>query len=541
MNLPMFKGKASNPVRQQISFGGLNHTEGAADGALWDMRNLTSDYAPVLASRKPRKKIMQLDDAGGLFSWNGLCYVDGTEFYYDGVLRGSVSAGVKQFAAVGDIIVIFPDKKYYDTVSEEFGNLEAQWVGNEVFFGNGMLGEQAGKGNLIRATGVDWSEYFRAGDAVSISGCRERTANNKTVIIREIAGDELRFYDNAFSVGDAGYSEFGRIAIWRKLPELRNIFEHENRLWGCDGHTIYASKLGDVRNFYVYDGLSTDSYAVDTGSAGTFTAAISYQGYPIFFKEDMLYKVYGNIPSDFEVVGSSTIGIPAQCAGSLAVAGEQLMFVSRLGVMAYTGGVPQSVGAALGTESIRQAIGGSDGRKYYLSAQRSSGWELLVLDMRTGQWHKEDASHAVSFCRHGGNLLMQETGGGVWVVSEGAEVGEYLEAEKDVRWMAEFADFAEQYASQRYGVSSDNAAHKGLSKILLRMELGEGAQMRIETMYDSSGVWKVDANIQNSGAKRSYNIPLNAKRADHYRIRLSGCGSVKIYSMAREYIQGSDR
>ena len=39
----------------QVKFGGLNHNLGAGDGELWDMRNMTSDYYPLLASRGKRR------------------------------------------------------------------------------------------------------------------------------------------------------------------------------------------------------------------------------------------------------------------------------------------------------------------------------------------------------------------------------------------------------------------------------------------------------------------------------------------------------
>ena len=54
------------------------------------------------------------------------------------------------------------------------------------------------------------------------------------------------------------------------MPDLDFICESENRLWGCSNETrtIYASALGDPTNFFSYQGLSTDSYAVAVGSEG---------------------------------------------------------------------------------------------------------------------------------------------------------------------------------------------------------------------------------------------------------------------------------
>lgn len=322
---------------QQVKFGGLNHNLGADDGELWDMRNLTSDYFPLLATRAQRRLYRTLESAGGLYCWEKLCWVDGTGFYYDGERKGAVTAGQKTFAALGAYIVIFPDKAWYNTLTGEFGSLEASWSGGSLTFTNGKLYEEEAEANCIQASGVNWADYFKAGDAVTISGCTKHPENNKTPIIREIDGDKLYFYEYIFVLdGEDGvtpYTETGSLSVQRTVPDMLYVCENENRLWGCDKTTIYASKLGDIFNWNVYDGLATDSYSVDTGSAGSFTACISYLGYPIFFKEDHIYKVYGSIPTNFEVMGSATLGVAAGSDQSLAVAGEILFYHSRAGTM----------------------------------------------------------------------------------------------------------------------------------------------------------------------------------------------------------------
>ena len=89
--------------------------------------NLCSDYHPLLATRQRRMLYKTLQAPGGLFCWDKLCWVDGTTFYYDGAAKGTVTAGQKTFTALGVYIVIFPDKAYYNTAADEFGNLEATW------------------------------------------------------------------------------------------------------------------------------------------------------------------------------------------------------------------------------------------------------------------------------------------------------------------------------------------------------------------------------------------------------------------------------
>ena len=474
-----------------------------------------------------------LQAPGGLFCWDKLCWVDGTTFYYDGAAKGTVTAGQKTFTALGVYIVIFPDKAYYNTAADEFGNLEATWTGASLTFTNGKLYEEDAEANCIQAAGVNWADYFKAGDAVTIAGCTKHPENNKTPVIREIDGDKLYFYEYIFTLdGEDGvtpYTETGELSVSRTVPDLLFVCENENRLWGCDKTTIYASKLGDIFNWNVYDGLATDSYSVDTGSAGSFTACISYLGYPIFFKEDHIYKVYGSIPTNFEVMGSATLGVAAGSDQSLAVAGEILFYHSRAGIMAYSGGIPQPVGAAFGMERFEDAAGGSDGLKYYVSmADKDGNYLLYVYDTQRGTWHIEDATQATHFARCGGNLYMLDEDGKIWITGNIQNPPEEAALEDAFDWMAEFADWYE-----------DSPNKKNVSKILLRVEVDEGAEVKLYIMFDSTGEWIPVNGTLEGGVKRTYTLPIVPRRGDHYRIKLEGHGGCRVYSLAREYSDGS--
>ena len=515
MRLPQVPYADGIKQGKQDQFKGLNHNLGAKDGELWDMRNLTSDYYPLLATRPPRLLYRTLTAPGGLFCWEKLCWVDGTTFYYDGAAKGTVTAGMKQFTALGAYIVIFPDKAYYNTLTGEFGSLESTWSGSSLTFTNGKLYDEDADANCIQASGVNWGNYFKAGDAVTISGCTKHSENNKTPVIREIDGDKLYFYEYVFTLdGEDGvtpYTETGTLTV------------------ACAGNTIYASKLGDIFNWNVYDGLATDSYSVDTGSAGNFTACISYLGYPIFFKEDHIYKVYGSIPTNFEVMGSATLGVAEGSAGSLAVAGEVLFYLSRVGIMAYSGGIPQPVGGAFGVERFKNAAAGSDGLKYYVSMQGADGGYLLfVYDTQRGLWHTEDATHATHFARCGGNLYLLAEDGKIWITGNIQDPPAGTTPEGSVSWMAEFTDWTDEHPNKT-----------GISKILVRLEVEEGATAELFIRYDSKGEWEQVNGTLEAEAKRSYTLPVVPHRADHYRLRFQGTGTCRIYSLAREYYDGS--
>lgn len=509
---------------QSTTFRGYNHNLSAQDGELWDMENLTSDFYPLLSPRLPRYLVETLTTPNGFYAKDGLFWVDGTGFYADGVNKGTVTNDRKQMVGMGAYIIILPDKKYYNTLDGTFGEMESSWSG-QATIQDGTYAEEAAEANTIYASGANWSDKFNVGDAVTISGATTHESNNQTIIIREIDGDYLRFYENSFTINEGGDTE--NLTISRDMPDLDFICENENRLWGCKGDTIYSSKLGDPFNWNVFDGISTDSYAVNVGSAGDFTACCSYLGYPVFFKEDNIYKVYGDKPSNFQVMGSATLGVEKGSHMSPAIAGETLFYLSRAGIVAYSGGIPQSIADAFGTDRYRNAVGGSDGVKYYVSMQGADGWDLFVYDTRTSMWHREDSLEVVGFGWNS-ELYFLDATGKLWLNGNTRTVPEGAVSEGPVDSVAEFGDFVEADPNK-----------KGIAKLQLRMELDAGASVTVWMRFDSVGEWE-SVSALTTTVKRSFYLPIIPRRADHFKIKLTGTGGWKLYSLVREVYSGSE-
>lgn len=563
MRLPEMRCGDGLTKSTQVRFGGYDHRPGAGDGTLWDMENLTGDQFPLLAVRRPRRLDRELEQPGGLWAHNALCWADGDGFFCDGKRVGTVAPGRKQFAGMGSRILIWPDKAVYDTATGRFERLEASASLTGVSFRNGTLYGEEAERNTLYCAGVDFRELFSAGDAVTVSGCTRHPENNKTPIIREIDGDghALRFYENVFEL-DTGadekpqdYTEPGTVTIARTLPEMDFICVNDNRLWGCKGDSIYCSKLGDPKNFNVFDGLGTDSFQVDAGSAGEFTACVSFLGYPCFFKTDRIYKMYGDLPSNFQLMGSATLGVAPGSHGSLAVAGETLFYLSPAGVVSYSGGIPSPIGACFGEQRFSEGVAGSDGLKYYISMrdagtdrarpQGSGRYQLFVYDSQRGVWHREDETQAAGWACLDGTLYLLAEDGGLWQVNGNVSGSDTLE--EPVLWWAEFNDFTEGSPDAR-----------GYGKIQLRLELEAGSQAWVELKYDSEDGWRrvssvltspgpsfaAQANDRSGGAsaarKRTFLLPVIPRRADHFRLRLGGTGWCAVYSIAREFYGGSE-
>lgn len=323
-----------------------------------------------------------------------------------------------------------------------------------------------------------------------------------------------------------------QITISRKMPIMDFVVESENRLWGCrygpanNGEVvneIYASKLGDFKNWSCYMSLSTDSYTASVGTDGQFTGAITHLGYPLFFKENYVHKVYGNYPANFQIQTTACRGVQKGCDKSLAIVNETLFYKARNAVCAYDGSLPTEVSYAMGNEVYSDAVGGSHGNKYYITMKDNLGaYHLFVYDMAKGMWHKEDDLQVDCFCSCRGEMYAISGGKIITMLGSGTKDTE------PVAWMAETGEI---------GISSPDM--KYISRITIRMSMDSESDLRIFAQYDFCDEWEQVCTLRSTNL-RSFSIPIRPKRCDHMKLRIEGEGMVKIYSITKTIEQGSE-
>ena len=317
------------------------------------------------------------------------------------------------------------------------------------------------------------------------------------------------------------------------MPDLDYVTEAENRLWGCkyglvDGETvneIYCCALGDFKNWNQFMGLSTDSYAASVGTDGPWTGAITHLGYPIFFKENFLHKVYISSSGAHRIADTACRGVQSGSSRSLCVVNETLYYKSRTDICAYDGSLPVSVSSAMGTERYSEAAAGASGDKYYISMKDKAGkWHLFVLDTAKGFWHREDATHALCFARCDDELY-------------------YIDAETKKLMAVNGTDGIKETAvewSATTGLMGYNyVEHKYVSRFNIRMKLPEGSKADMYLEYDSDGIWHHAGHMDGVGTK-TFMLPVRPRRCDHFRFKIEGSGDVKIYSLAKIHETGSD-
>lgn len=387
----------------------------------------------------------------------------------------------------------------------------------------------------ITATGI--GKPFEVNDGVTISGIEDEALKdlNASIIILG-KGDN---YIIVTGILDKVTTQDKPITVERRMPEMDFIVESGNRLWGCrygpqgDNivNEIYACKLGDFKNWSCYQGISTDSYAVTVGTDGQFTGAITYLGYPIFFKENYMHKVYGNYPANYQVQTTACRGVQKGCGRSLAIVNEVLYYKARTGICAYDGSLPAEISSALGDISYSKAVAGTLGNKYYVSMCDAEGvYHLFVYDTLKRMWHREDKTEVMDFCNCRGDLYFIDNGddfGQVQIKNVKGTATETHES-KDIKWEA-----------MTGVIGTDSPDKKYISRLDVRMLLDVGAKVSFYAEYDSSGEWTFLFNMDGIKLK-SFAVPIRPQRCDHLRLKIVGEGDAKIYSICKTIEWGSD-
>lgn len=568
--------------RQMIdAFRGYNHNLRIGDGEFFDMKNMTSDYYPVLSPRRKRGVYATPDKPTGLIAKDSLCYVDGSYFVMDEYrVDMGLSDEPKQLISMGAYVIIMPDKKYINTADlSDYGSIEASfesttdvtfqlctrdaelytdvttsavepesptnldlWIDTSTTpntlkkYSSSSAVWVAIPTTYIKISAPGIGKAFEQYDGVTISGIVLENLKqiNGTMPIWS-RGDDFIVVVGILSGEVTQTLAEGAIKVERKMPNLDYITESENRLWGCrygvalNGdivNEIYACKLGDFKNWSCFMGVSTDSYVASCGTDGQFTGAITHLGYPLFFKETCLHKVYGNYPSNFQIQTTACRGVQKGCERSLAIVNEVLYYKARSGVCAYDGSLPVEISSALGEVNYSEAVAGGHGNKYYISMKSNadSKYHLFVYDAAKDMWHKEDNLHADAFCSCRGEMycIDHDTNKIITMLGSG-EQGEEL-----VEWMVQTGDI---------GITSPDM--KYVSRINVRMVIDIGAEMQFFAQYDFDDEWIPLFTLVGSNL-RSFSLPIRPKRCDNMRLRVVGRGNGKVYSYTKTIEQGSD-
>lgn len=492
----------------------------------------------------------------------------------------------KKFVSMGAYLCIFPDNLYLNTADmTDFGSMEMSWEAEEstsvkysickgdgAEYGKTTVADEAPKdaenGDLWIDSSTDthilkqysknmnmWVEIatvyvkieakgigqrIEKGDGIRISGCKYSGEN-------EYIKKQIEALNSTFTVKERGdnhivvtglldetYTQNGGVNVTRKVPKMDYVTECQNRLWGCyygleDGKTvneIFCCKLGDFKNWEVYSGISTDSFRASCGTDGVWTGAVTYLGYPLFFKENYVHKVYVSSGGAHQIVSMAIDGVQKGSGTSFAIVNDYLFYKSKTGINRFDGTQAVNISSDLGNEQYCDAVGGRLGGKYYVSMKDiNEKWHLFVYDVKRGLWIREDNTMALYFADIDNELYYIDGDGNELKTINGTEGKE----EDKFPWKIVFGDIGYEYFQKKY-----------LSRFNIRMSLEEDGWAEIYTEYDSNGIWEKRGTIKGIGMSRTFTLPIIPRRCDHIRIKIEGSGEFKLYSISKILEIGSD-
>ncbi len=570
MKLPAITSIASS-LDGVTGFTGYNHNKKIGTTEFYDQQNITSESLPVVTPRHRRGIVRTLEKANGLFVNDKLGWVDGTTLYYDGtpVILGLTDTE-KTVLRMGARIIVFPDKVYFNTRTLEFGTLDAHYNSGEAIVTaviskadgtpysdytlSGTAPSDPDDGDLwldnsentlylkqysedtsswtsvatvyVKVSAPGIGEKFSEYDGVTIGGMDDDSLNGDFFLI----GSGTDYIIVTAIIGEAITGNSGTVSVSRTVPDMDFITECNNRLWGCSSATneIYACTLGDPKNWNQFMGLSTDSYALNLGSAGAFTGAATHLGTPLFFKEDVIHQIVGTEPSNFTLSDTGARGIASGSAKSARVVNEVLYYLAPNDVCAFSQSLPISVSDALGNEHYKNAVGGSCGQLYYLCVEKGDGTHVLfTYDTEASIWSKEDDVNARWFATVG-NELYFIAGNTIYSVRGTLDYGDSAVLEPPVQWMVETGD-----------IGIDAPYNKYITGIQLHVELEVGSSLAVQIQYDGAGSWEEIFRNSKINPQKMV-VPIATKRCRTIKLRITGTGDCSLFSLVKRTAAGSD-
>ena len=544
------------PVENRvIEFKGLNRKTVVEEGEMSMMHNMTSDNYPVLSPRTPRGsyalppgavkplKIMERFERIAMIAKKA----DGSIAFFYHLTEVTNVTGLTEeteMVAINNKICFFPQKTYLEIVrtgsvvaTGNYGNLEA----NSTLTNAGVT--ISNEDVRINMHTPAMAAEYAYDDAIVINGTMTFTDAEGTVhtdvpaaascVIEEVSNNVLVLPRETFieltGEGATNITYSGNIS--RTMPDLDYVIEWNNRLWGVSNiaNTIYACKLGDPKNWQYFQATSLDSYYAEQGTDEDWTGCAAYSNHLIFFKQNSMARIYGTAPSNWQLANAKCYGVEAGSSKSVVVINDRVIYKSTIGIMAYDGGTPYCISDKF-NDKFDNVIAGTEGRKYYASIKTEAGdYELMVLDVDKGLWHKEDDVRFRSCCTLDGRLYFIEEIGTddflkdrIYIINPATATETKLQRD----WMATFGAFDELIEDRKI-----------YSRMSLRFIAQPGTKVSIFIKMDD-GEWELVKRFAYAGTGGE-TVPIVPRRCDRFSIKVVGTGDCEIKSLTRRFRRGS--
>ena len=609
-NMPtLIQGQRS--IRSTSTFSGYNRKEIIADGEMYDMKNLSGDLYPMLAPRKKRAytSFAAGDVLSGIDGRDQLTVIAGTKVYWNfGEVTGltvsdAANMRPKQIVNFGAYVLIFPDRKYFNTINlEDYGDIDrtfsasGQNVSLTMCRGDGtdydmtqitvsasapsnptngqLWVDQSGDNDVLRqysTATAEWVEvpttYVKISatnigtglevyDAINLSGLEALSTASSRVKkqVEALNGSKILFYGGTGYIVVAGIISATQAALKsgttvradRKMPELDYIVESNNRLWGCKYGLVDGKVVNEIHASALGSFRNWERYMGN--SQDSYTANVGTDGPFTGAVTQKGYPVFFKENCIHQVYGNAPSSFQIStmvCRGIQEGSWRSAVVVNEQVYYKSRTDVMMFDGSL--PVSVSEQLGGV----IYYHARAGALGDKYYISMEDvqGNWY----------------LFTYDTGNRVWYKEDDfralgfGRVADELFAvnetdnklwsmtgsvgtiEDDFSWYAVFGIQGIQYAMTDSGnmAREDAPASRYLSRFDIRMYLEENTKVYMDIQYDDSGEWESQGEIKGTRLKQ-FVLPVIPKRCDHLRFRLRGQGNMRVYAISRVLEVGAD-
>ena len=593
-------------------FLGYNASDRIRENEFADMKNMSSDKYPMLSPRKPRGLYR-----GGMVAPNGMiakdnmiCYVDNKELVIrypkeldaskeTQVVRfdGGLTDGVKQLVSMGAYVVIFPDKKYVNTIDvTDKGVLDNKWEVSEETVqlslcqedGTDYKNEDQEGGieqaditadikapedpfdgmywvdttveespmlkrwsktasmwvaittTYIKLKAKDIAKGFFDEDGVTISKADVEDINGIKTLIKCFRDEENNGKDDYVVIKGitATTSTINNLSIERTMPEVDFVCECGNRLWACK-----YGKAGDK--------FLNEIYACKLGDFKNWNCfeGLSTDSYAVSCGTDGPFTAavaYGGRPTFFKENCMHVLygNYPSEyqlantvCRGVQQGCEKSLAIINEVLFYKSRAGIMYYDGSL--PAQITDVFGNNSYDKA-VGCGFKNKYYLSMRNLNSGLYEFLVFDVAKSLWHKEDNLQT------LWMCAVRDNVY-YVDATdiSQIRRLfvhpleQEIETYVEWEAvTGLLGLSSVDA--KYISRLDVRAKIDAGAEFSVYIQYDDESVWKEVHTYRNTKESRAmYSLPVRTRRCDSFRLKFTGKGNVDIISVSKTIEQGS--
>ena len=337
------------------------------------------------------------------------------------------------------------------------------------------------------------------------------------------------------------------------FPKTSNVCVAHQRLFGIDEGRVFASGYNDYANWNLD---TADSYSAEnawmsstqSSDGGRNVGIIAYGGSVYVFKEESTLEII-NTKNPFRMNEIFSVGAMDQ--KGIQVVGNYLIFVSHDGVKLYNGTSLRDIGYKLNIEKVNSAVTGTDGRKFYMSAEINDEGKkrLFVYDSLTGFWAEEDVGTETI-------TVPGENEGDTFEITQQIEFVGFTKSDDGFYGLTtsgkvfrlDTKDYNHEWYIETDFFTNNSVDIKHIQKVQMLCDIAPGSELRAYILYDDEEFDpKTSHKIfeRQNATDKEIKIPIRVipRRTANYgfKIRIEGKGFSKLYQMEVGITGGGDK